>query len=119
MVTKNSMSLDTHPVPELSGQQRRCHVLLMLYAPLPAVQLETISQINGTDLPTTRQDIAEVNREIQRLHHLDILAFVKTPASYRAHCWISVYVCSTDCAAPCAPLRSLSPTILLPGYIRE
>lgn len=68
------MSLDTHPVPELSGQQRRCHVLLMLYAPLPAVQLETISQINGTDLPTTRQDIAEVTREIQRLHHLDVLS---------------------------------------------
>lgn len=74
MVTDISMSLDTNPVPELSGQQRRCHVLLMLYAPLPAVQLETISQINGTDLPTTRQDIAEVTREIQRLYHLDILA---------------------------------------------
>ncbi|GBU11981.1 stationary phase inducible protein [Enterobacterales bacterium] len=73
MVTNNSMSLDTNPVPELSGQQRRCHVLLMLYAPLPAVQLEMISQINGTDLPTTRQDVAEVTREIQRLHHLDIL----------------------------------------------
>lgn len=41
------MSLDTSPVPELSGQQRRCHLLLMLYAPVPAVQLETISQING------------------------------------------------------------------------
>lgn len=73
MVTDNFMSLDTNPVPELSGQQRRCHVLLMLYAPLPAVQLEMISQINGTDLPTTRQDIAEVTREIQRLHHLNIL----------------------------------------------
>ncbi|MGV8926464.1 MAG: stationary phase inducible protein CsiE [Ewingella sp.] len=69
------MSLDTNPVPELSGQQRRCHVLLMLYAPLSAVQLETIGRINGTDLPTTRQDIAEVTREIQRLHHLDILPY--------------------------------------------
>src|SRR5471030_364966 len=68
------MSLDTHRVPELSGQQRRCHVLLMLYAPLPAMQLETISQINGTDLPTTQQDLAEVNREILRLHQVDVIA---------------------------------------------
>lgn len=75
MVTDNAMSLDTNPVPELSCQQRRCHVLLMLYAPLSAVQLETISRINGTDLPTTRQDIAEVTREVQRLHHLDILPY--------------------------------------------
>lgn len=69
------MSLDTAPVPELSGQQRRCHVLLMLYAPLPAMQLETISQINGTDLPTTRQDLADVHRDINRLHRLNILEF--------------------------------------------
>lgn len=66
------MSLDTSSVPELSGQQRRCHLLLMLYAPVPAVQLETISQINGVELDTTRQDIAEVASEIQRFHHLDI-----------------------------------------------
>ncbi len=66
------MSLDTSSVPELSGQQRRCHLLLMLYAPVPAVQLETISQINGVDLPMTRQDIAEVASEIQRFHHLEI-----------------------------------------------
>ncbi len=66
------MSLDTAPVPELSGQQRRCHLLLMLYAPVPAVQLETISQINGVAPPITRQDIAEVASEIQRFHHLEI-----------------------------------------------
>ncbi|MEX3238013.1 stationary phase inducible protein CsiE [Serratia quinivorans] len=66
------MSLDTAPVPELSGQQRRCHLLLMLYAPVPAVQLETISQINGVSPPITRQDIAEVASEIQRFHHLEI-----------------------------------------------
>ncbi|WP_431225369.1 stationary phase inducible protein CsiE [Serratia sp. L9] len=66
------MSLDTYSVPELSGQQRRCHLLLMLYAPVPAVQLETISQINGVDLAITRQDIAEVASEIQRFHHLEI-----------------------------------------------
>ncbi|CAI1910551.1 stationary phase inducible protein CsiE [Serratia plymuthica] len=67
------MSLDTAPVPELSGQQRRCHLLLMLYAPVPAVQLETISQINGVDHPTARQDIAEVASEIQRFHHLELV----------------------------------------------
>ncbi|CAI1021314.1 stationary phase inducible protein CsiE [Serratia liquefaciens] len=66
------MSLDTSPVPELSGQQRRCHLLLMLYAPVPAVQLETISQINGVAPLITRQDIAEVASEIQRFHHLEI-----------------------------------------------
>ncbi|HEJ9097543.1 TPA: stationary phase inducible protein CsiE [Serratia odorifera] len=66
------MSLDTSPVPELSGQQRRCQLLLMLYAPLPTVKLETLSQINGVELPITRQDIAEVASEIQRFHHLDI-----------------------------------------------
>lgn len=66
------MSLDTSSVPELSGQQRRCHLLLMLYTPLPTVQLETISRINGIDLPTARQDIAEVASEIQRFHHLEI-----------------------------------------------
>ncbi|CAI1133667.1 stationary phase inducible protein CsiE [Serratia ficaria] len=66
------MSLDTAPVPELSGQQRRCHLLLMLYAPVPEVQLETISQINGVAPPITRQDIAEVANEIQRFHQLEI-----------------------------------------------
>lgn len=41
------MSLDTTPVPALSGQQRRCHLLLMLYTPEPELQLETLSRING------------------------------------------------------------------------
>lgn len=72
------MSLDTSSVPELSGQQRRCHLLLMLYAPTRKVQLETISQLNRVDLPTTRQDIAEVASEIQRFHHLDLTI---TPAN--------------------------------------
>lgn len=66
------MSPDSFPAPELSGQQRRCHILLMLYMPLPRVKLETISQINSVDLATCRQDIAEVASEIQRFHHLDI-----------------------------------------------
>ncbi|TWY24779.1 stationary phase inducible protein CsiE, partial [Serratia marcescens] len=66
------MSLDTSPVPELSGQQRRCHLLLMLYTPEPELQLETLSRINGVAPPITRQDIAEVASEIQRFHHLEI-----------------------------------------------
>ncbi|CAI2106084.1 stationary phase inducible protein CsiE [Serratia marcescens] len=45
------MSLDTSPVPALSGQQRRCHLLLMLYTPEPELQLETLSRINGVAPP--------------------------------------------------------------------
>jgi transcriptional antiterminator len=67
------MSLDTSPVPELSAQQRRCNLLLMLYAPLEAVQLENVGQINGVDLPTTQKDIAQLSADIQRLHRLEII----------------------------------------------
>ncbi|CAM3733209.1 stationary phase inducible protein CsiE [Rouxiella silvae] len=66
------MSLDTSPVPELSAQQRRCNLLLMLYAPLEAVQLENANQLNGVDLPTTQKDIAQLSEEVQRLHRLSI-----------------------------------------------
>ena len=66
------MSLDTSSVPELSGQQRRCNLLLMLYTPVSKVQLETISRINGVAPPITRQDIAEVASEIQRFHQLEM-----------------------------------------------
>ncbi|WON75892.1 stationary phase inducible protein CsiE [Serratia sp. UGAL515B_01] len=68
------MSTDISSAPALSGQQRRCHLLLMLFAPTPKpkVQLETISQINGVGQSVTRQDIAEVATEIQRLYHLKI-----------------------------------------------
>ncbi len=58
----------------LSGQQRRCHMLLMLFMPARKVQLDTISQFNGVDLATTRQDIAEVASEIQRFYHLELNA---------------------------------------------
>lgn len=68
------MSLGTSPEPELSGQQRRCHALLLLFTPTSPVKLEIISQLNGVGLPTTRQDIAEVASEIQRFYHLDIHA---------------------------------------------
>jgi len=69
------MTLDPQPAPALSASQRRCHVLLMLYAPLTAVQLEIISEINRVDLRTTWDDLAEVTCEIQRIHRLDVLQY--------------------------------------------
>ncbi|CNI13738.1 stationary phase inducible protein CsiE [Yersinia thracica] len=73
------MHLDTSSVPllssqPLSGQQRRCHMLLMLFMPASRVQLEAISQLNGVEQPTTRQDIAEVTHEIQCFYHLQLRA---------------------------------------------
>ncbi|CNI39478.1 stationary phase inducible protein CsiE [Yersinia frederiksenii] len=83
------MHLDTFSVPrlpdkkfsdqQLSGQQRRCHMLLMLFMPARTVQLDTISQLNGVGLPTTRQDIAEVANEIQRFYHLQLSANADDP----------------------------------------
>lgn len=49
-------------------------MLLMLFMPAHKVQLDTISQFNGVDLATTRQDIAEVASEIQRFYHLELNA---------------------------------------------
>ncbi|MBF7981529.1 MULTISPECIES: stationary phase inducible protein CsiE [Rahnella] len=69
------MTPEKQPSPALSATQRRCHVLLMLYAPLTAVQLEIISEINGVGLSTTWEDLAEVTCEIQRIHHLDVLQY--------------------------------------------
>jgi len=69
------MNPDKQPSPALSATQRRCHVLLMLYAPLTAVQLELISEINGVGLATTWDDLAEVTCEIQRIHQLDVLQY--------------------------------------------
>jgi transcriptional antiterminator len=66
------MSLDTSSVPELSAQQRRCNLLLMLHPPLAAIRLENISKINGVDLATTQKDLAQLSTEIQRLHRLEI-----------------------------------------------
>ncbi|WP_145483159.1 stationary phase inducible protein CsiE [Yersinia rohdei] len=76
------MRLDTSSEPQLpdqelpnkslSGQQRRCHMLLMLFMPAQTVQLDTISQLNGVGVPTTREDIAEVANEIQRFYHLQL-----------------------------------------------
>lgn len=58
----------------LSGQQRRCHMVLMLFMPAQVVQLDTISKFNGVGLTTTQQDIADVASEIQRFHHLQLKA---------------------------------------------
>jgi transcriptional antiterminator len=69
------MNPEKQPSPALSATQRRCHVLLMLYAPLTAVQLEIISEINGVGLTTTWEDLAEVTCEIQRIHRLDVLQY--------------------------------------------
>ncbi|MEG3134016.1 stationary phase inducible protein CsiE [Rouxiella sp. T17] len=66
------MSLDTSSVPELSAQQRRCNLLLMLYSPSKTLQLEKVGEINGVDLPTTQKDLAHLAAEIQRLHRLEI-----------------------------------------------
>lgn len=66
------MSLDTSSVPELSAQQRRCNLLLMLYSPSKTVQLEKVGEINGVDLPTTQKDLAQLAADIQRLHRLEI-----------------------------------------------
>ncbi|MFC0225045.1 stationary phase inducible protein CsiE [Serratia aquatilis] len=66
------MSTDTSSAPALSGQQRRCHLLLMLFAPTSEVNLEAISQINGVGQSVTLQDIAEVASEIQQFYHLEI-----------------------------------------------
>lgn len=71
--SEGDMSLDTSPVPELSAQQRRCNLLLMLYPPFTAIQVEKIGQINGVDLATTQEDLAHLSTEVQRLHRLEII----------------------------------------------
>ncbi|EFL91393.1 transcriptional antiterminator [Candidatus Regiella insecticola LSR1] len=69
---EGDMSLDTFPVIKLSNQQRRCRALLMLFSPMSAVQLETISRFNGVAPTVSRQDIAQISDEINQLYHLDI-----------------------------------------------
>jgi len=69
---EGDMSLGTFPVIKLSNQQRRCRALLMLFSPMSAVQLETISRFNGVAPTVSRQDIAQIFDEINQLYHLDI-----------------------------------------------
>lgn len=64
------MSLPSPEPSAFSSPQRHCHLLLLLYLPELPVTLEVMSQINGVDRSVTRQDIAEVEAEIQRYHRL-------------------------------------------------
>ncbi|WP_413737491.1 stationary phase inducible protein CsiE [Sodalis sp. RH21] len=66
------MSLHTPAVPALSGPQRRSHLLLMLFAPLPSLSLVSLSRYNGDDMPTTRRDLAHIESEIRRIYHLTL-----------------------------------------------
>ncbi|MCR1565631.1 stationary phase inducible protein CsiE [Mixta sp.] len=66
------MSSATTTAPLFSSSQRRCHLLLMLYLPDPLLTLESLCQLNGVDPSLARQDIAEVDEEIQRYHQLGI-----------------------------------------------
>lgn len=66
------MSSATTTAPLFSSSQRRCHLLLMLYLPEPVLTLDSLCQLNCVDLTLARQDIAEVNEEIQRYHQLGI-----------------------------------------------
>lgn len=64
------MSLPSPEPSALSSPQRHCHLLLLLYLPELPVTLESMCQINRVDRSVTRQDIAEVEAEIQRYHRL-------------------------------------------------
>ncbi|QHM74552.1 hypothetical protein C7M52_00488 [Mixta theicola] len=66
------MSSATSAAPLFSRSQRRCHLLLMLYLPDPLLTLDSLCRLNGVDLALARQDIAEVDEEIQRYHRLGI-----------------------------------------------
>lgn len=68
------MSLNTPTVPALSGPQRRSHLLLMLFAPLPSLSLVALARYNGEDLTTTRRDLAHIESEIRRIYHLTLVA---------------------------------------------
>ncbi|XBS68798.1 stationary phase inducible protein CsiE [Acerihabitans sp. KWT182] len=67
------MSLPTPSVPALSGPQRRSHLLLMLFAPLPTLSLVSLSRYNGEDLPTTRRDLVHIESEMRRIYHLSLV----------------------------------------------
>ncbi|MFG1174423.1 stationary phase inducible protein CsiE [Erwiniaceae bacterium CAU 1747] len=65
-------SEDSPQTSVFSRQQRRCHLILMLCLPEPAVTLDMYCQLNGVEDTVARQDIAEVSLEIQRYHQLII-----------------------------------------------
>lgn len=69
--------------PLFSRSQRRCHLLLLLFLPAPALTLEKLCQLNGVDPAVARQDIADVGDEIQRFHQLELHQMVD--GSFRIH----------------------------------
>lgn len=67
------MRVNTRQVSVLSGLQRRSHLLLMLFAPLPSLTLFSLSRYNGEDVPVTRRDLAHIESEIRRIYHLTLI----------------------------------------------
>ncbi|MDF2784996.1 MAG: stationary phase inducible protein CsiE [Pantoea eucrina] len=77
------MSFAPATAPLFSRSQRRCHLLLLLFLPAPALTLEKLCQLNGVDPAVARQDIADVGDEIQRFHQLELHQMVD--GSFRIH----------------------------------
>lgn len=77
------MSSASLPAPLFSRSQRRCHLLLLLFLPAPALTLDKLCQINGVEPAVARQDIADVGEEIQRYHQLELHQMVD--GSFRIH----------------------------------
>ncbi|WP_312239827.1 stationary phase inducible protein CsiE [Pantoea sp.] len=77
------MSSASLTAPLFSRAQRRCHLLLLLFLPAPALTLDKLCQINGVEPAVARQDIAEVGEEIQRYHQLELHQMVD--GSFRIH----------------------------------
>ncbi len=77
------MSFVPATAPLFSRSQRRCHLLLLLFLPAPALTLEKLCQLNGVDAAVARQDIADVGEEIQRFHQLELHQMVD--GSFRIH----------------------------------
>ena len=77
------MSSATSSAPLFSRSQRRCHLLLLLFLPAPALTLEKLCQLNGVAPVVARQDIADVGDEIQRYHQLELHQMVD--GSFRVH----------------------------------
>lgn len=77
------MSSAPSSAPLFTRSQRRCHLLLLLYLPTPALTLEKLCQLNGVDAVVARQDIEDVRDEIQRYHQLELHHMVD--GSFRIH----------------------------------
>ncbi|WP_277966124.1 stationary phase inducible protein CsiE [Pantoea trifolii] len=77
------MSSAPSSAPLFSRSQRRCHLLLLLFLPAPALTLDKLCQLNGVAPVVARQDIADVGEEIQRYHQLELHQMVD--GSFRIH----------------------------------